>query len=192
MSLVLRCGVLGGETVAGSQSARAGGYVIVKCDCKVKLSTAPFSFLLLRLQTYIWKKYVTNVWIKIFHHSLDHGASWVNFNRCVLKIKVSWLQKDYGGISDKKTRCNLGYIIYLSLLNNVHSIFFCLLAQVQPKLLIRLVGTVVDLAFYHRVCHRNFFLYNLVKPFDKQLWKFTTEFGIKALNNVKISLKFNN
>jgi len=51
---------------------------------------------------------------------------------------------------------------------------------------------VADLAFFHRVCHRNFFLYNLVKPFDKQLWKFTTEFGIKALNNVKISLKFNN
>jgi hypothetical protein len=33
-------------------------------------------------------------------------------------LKVSWIQKDYGGVSGKKNCYNLGYIMYLSLLNS--------------------------------------------------------------------------
>ena len=42
----------------------------------------------------------TNILIKIFYHSLDHGVLCVNFIMCVLKLY--WLQKDNGGISAQK------------------------------------------------------------------------------------------
>jgi hypothetical protein len=83
---VLHCGVLGGLAVGR-------GHIIVKSDWKVKLSTAPFHLycsdfkslsekLCVVVQMYELR-FFSKKRIKIFHHSLDHGASCVNFIRCV-------------------------------------------------------------------------------------------------------------